>query len=63
MQQIAARLGELNPNATTVVICHHGMRSRQVARYLEKSGFTDVINLYGGIDAWSREIDPAIARY
>jgi rhodanese-related sulfurtransferase len=63
MQQIAARLGEFNPHATTVVICHHGMRSRQVAHYLEKNGFADVINLRGGIDAWSREIDPAIARY
>ncbi|MDX9768396.1 MAG: rhodanese-like domain-containing protein [Ectothiorhodospiraceae bacterium] len=46
-----------------VVICHHGVRSRQVAHYLEMNGFTDVINLSGGIDAWAREVDPSMPLY
>ncbi len=46
-----------------VVICHHGARSLQVAHYLESVGFERVINLEGGIDAWSLEVDPATPRY
>jgi rhodanese-related sulfurtransferase len=46
-----------------VVVCHHGMRSYQVAMYLERAGFPRVYNLQGGIDAWAREIDPAMPRY
>lgn len=63
MGQIPSRRGELDPNARIVVICHHGMRSEQVARFLEQAGFTDVANLEGGIDAWAREIDPEITLY
>jgi rhodanese-related sulfurtransferase len=63
MGEVPARLGELDPARTTVVFCHHGGRSAQVAMYLERNGFTDVINLAGGIDAWSQVIDPAVPRY
>lgn len=63
MGQIMARVSELNKNAETVVICHHGIRSWQVAKYLEREGFSDVINLTGGIDAWAKEIDPAMSIY
>jgi rhodanese-related sulfurtransferase len=63
MGQIPSRMGELDPNANIVVICHHGIRSREIAQLLEQAGFTDVANLQGGIDAWAREIDPEMALY
>ncbi|PKL74260.1 MAG: rhodanese [Candidatus Melainabacteria bacterium HGW-Melainabacteria-1] len=43
--------------------CHHGGRSRAAAEYFIQQGFSQVRNLNGGIDAWSREIDPSLARY
>ena len=63
MGQIPARLYELDRSRQTVVICHHGIRSHQVARFLELQGFANVYNLSGGIDAWAREIDPEMAIY
>jgi len=63
MGQIAERLAELDKTAETVVVCHHGIRSWRVAKFLETEGFTNVINLTGGIDAWSKEIDPAVPLY
>jgi monothiol glutaredoxin len=43
--------------------CHHGTRSRAAAEHFLKQGFTTVYNLAGGIDAWSREVDPSVPRY
>jgi rhodanese-related sulfurtransferase len=63
MNQVPARLSELDPDATVVVMCHSGMRSHRVAEFLLGSGFTKVFNLRGGIDAWSTEIDPQVPRY
>jgi rhodanese-related sulfurtransferase len=63
MEQIAERVGELDPQAPTVVICRSGGRSMQVARFLAGRGFADVANLSGGILAWSRDIDPSIPQY
>lgn len=63
MGQIPVVHEELDPEREIVVICHHGIRSRQVAHYLEHVGFTRVINLEGGIDAWAREVDPNIRLY
>ena len=63
MQGLPQRVSELDPARPTVVLCHHGMRSYQVAVWLERNGFTDVANLSGGIDAWAREIDPGMAQY
>ncbi len=63
MNQIAARLSELDPSKETVIICRSGGRSMQVAHFLEQSNFTDVANLSGGILAWSRELDPSIPTY
>jgi rhodanese-related sulfurtransferase len=63
MQTIPDRLKELNPDASYVVLCHHGMRSRMVGDFLESRGFTQIANLRGGIDAWSTEIDASIPRY
>lgn len=63
MSQLAARLPELDPQRETVVICHHGIRSRHVGMQLEHIGFTHIINLAGGVDAWAREVDPEMAVY
>lgn len=63
MNQVPTRLGELDAARDVVVICHHGMRSLQVAHYLESHGFGRVINLDGGIDAWAVQLDPDMPRY
>jgi rhodanese-related sulfurtransferase len=63
MQSLPQRVQELDPNRPTVVLCHHGVRSFQVALWLQRQGFTDVANLSGGIDAWARQIDPSMAVY
>ena len=61
--QLPGRLQELDPELETVVICHHGVRSMQAAFFLQAQGFRNVINLAGGIDAWSREVDPSTPSY
>ena len=63
MRQIPAAIEDLDPAQEVIVICHHGIRSRHVAHYLESRGFTRVINLRGGIDAWARELDTLLATY
>lgn len=55
---------ELIPKeAKGVVLCHHGMRSMYVLKHLQAHGFSNLLNVAGGIDAWSREVDDAIPRY
>jgi rhodanese-related sulfurtransferase len=63
LSQLPARLNELDPARPTVVVCHHGVRSLRAAAFLEHCGFEDVVNLSGGIDAWARTVDPAMAVY
>lgn len=63
MRQIPAAAQSLETDREIVVICHHGVRSRQVAMFLESRGFRRVINLQGGIDAWARELDPSMPTY
>jgi rhodanese-related sulfurtransferase len=63
MGDIPSRLTELDPDRETVVVCHHGVRSAQVAMYLARQGFERVLNLTGGIDAWSEDADPTTPRY
>jgi rhodanese-related sulfurtransferase len=63
MQTVPARQEELDPDAAIVCICHHGMRSAQVAAFLERNGFTNVSNLTGGVHAWAQQVDPAMPVY
>lgn len=63
MRAIPARYPELPKDTEIVLMCHHGIRSQQVAYYLERMGFTKLNNLAGGIDAWAREIDPKMPTY
>jgi rhodanese-related sulfurtransferase len=54
---------ELDPDQPIVVFCHHGMRSLSVTMWLRREGFEHAQSLAGGIDGYSRTIDPAIPRY
>lgn len=54
---------ELDPDSSIVVLCHHGVRSLSVTMWLRNQGFEEVQSLAGGIDAWSRTVDPAVPRY
>jgi rhodanese-related sulfurtransferase len=63
LNQIPQRLREIDMEQEVVLICHHGMRSMQAANFLAQVGFRNISNLVGGIDAWSIEVDSAVARY
>lgn len=63
MNEVPARLGELDPDREIVVICHHGIRSANVAAYLLGQNFAKVSNLSGGIDAWAVQVEPGMPRY
>jgi len=63
MQTIADNLEQLDKTKTLVIICHHGVRSQQVAAFLDYQGFEQVMNLTGGIDAWSCECNTSMVRY
>jgi rhodanese-related sulfurtransferase len=61
--ELEERLAELPREGILVVHCHSGVRSEQGTRLLQQAGFANVFNLDGGIEAWSREIDPTVPRY
>ena len=65
MGEIKSRLSDLEEYAEEqiVVMCHHGARSMQVTAFLRQNDFENVTSMAGGIDLWSRDIDPAVPRY
>jgi rhodanese-related sulfurtransferase len=66
MGEVAARLDEIRQAARggpVVVYCHHGVRSMAVARWLAARGLGPIVNLKGGVDAWSIDVDPGVPRY
>ena len=63
MNEIPARLAELDASQRIACLCHHGARSQRVAMFLEQNGFPDIANVSGGIDAWSARHDPSVPRY
>ena len=63
MNTIAGRLDELPRDTPIACLCHHGMRSQQVAAFLVHHGFETVANIAGGIDAWSVQVDTQVPRY
>jgi rhodanese-related sulfurtransferase len=63
MGEIPERHGALPKDKPLVVFCHHGMRSMNVVKYLEAKGFSNAINLAGGIHAWAVELDPEMRHY
>ena len=66
MQTIPTELQKLEQLAdenTLLVLCHHGVRSLQVVAWLRGQGVENCYSITGGIDRWSRELDPSIPRY
>ena len=76
MSTLASRIAEIealqeaagdgaadDPPRSIVCICHHGARSMQVAAFLEHHGLANIINMTGGIHAWSQQVDPAVPIY
>lgn len=63
MSELSVRVTELDPDRPTVCLCHHGIRSANVALALEQMDFTELYNLAGGIDRWARDIDAQMPRY
>ena len=61
--ELMTRHAELDPSRAVLVVCHHGIRSWHASRLLENLGFTSVINLAGGVEAWACEVEPTMARY
>lgn len=65
MGELPGRIAELESarEKNVVVHCHHGGRSLRVANWLRSQGFAQAQSMAGGIDAWSQQIDPSVARY
>ncbi len=63
MSTIPAEHQSLDFDRETIVICHHGIRSRSVGRYLEHAGFSNIINLSGGVNEWAKTVDNQMATY
>ena len=65
MSELSLRIEELQPHREReiIVLCHLGMRSRDVTHWLREQGFKKVKSMTGGIDQWSQQIDPSVPRY
>ena len=63
LRTLPQRIAELDRGREIVLMCHHGQRSQRALELLRQAGFARLKNLRGGIDAWSREVDPAVPRY
>ncbi len=63
LNSLPERMAELDSSREIVLHCHHGVRSQRALEFLKRSGFQKLKNLRGGIDAWSREVDPSVPRY
>jgi rhodanese-related sulfurtransferase len=63
MNTIPGRLAELDTEKPIVCICHHGVRSMQVALFLEQHNFTQISNLTGGVNAWAEQVDVTMPTY
>jgi adenylyltransferase/sulfurtransferase len=61
--EVPQRLAEIDRDREVIVQCHRGVRSQRVAEFLKQSGYPRVVNLAGGIHAWSDEIDPKVQKY
>lgn len=61
--EIPVRYAEVPRDGEVIVHCKMGGRSRQAVDFLKTKGYTNVKNLAGGIDAWSRQVDPSVPTY
>ena len=63
MGELMHEINNLDRDRETVMICHHGIRSRQMGYYMEQMGFTRIINLDGGVEQWAEDVDSTMKRY
>ncbi len=63
LSNFMSRINELNKDDDLIFYCHKGVRSTNVCNYLANQGFRNLINLKGGIDAWSDEVDQSVPKY
>jgi rhodanese-related sulfurtransferase len=63
MADVPTRVQELDPDEHIIVVCHHGVRSLNVTNWLRQQGFENVQSMRGGIDRWSRTVDPKVPVY
>jgi rhodanese-related sulfurtransferase len=63
MRKVPEIVETMDPHQEIIVVCHHGIRSRQVVLFLEHHGFSNVVNLKGGLDAWARHTDTSLPTY
>jgi|SRR5579859_1314162 len=62
MNEIIDRIDEVPKDVPVAIVCHMGARSAAVAQYLDSLGYK-TLNVVGGIDRWSSEVDPSVPRY
>lgn len=63
LASVPSAAGDLPRDVPLVMVCHHGMRSMQAVAWLRRNGIENAVNLAGGIDAWAKQIEPAMAVY
>ncbi len=63
MAELPSHLDELDREKEIIMICHHGIRSRQMGYYMEQAGFKNIVNLEGGVEDWARDVDNSMRRY
>jgi rhodanese-related sulfurtransferase len=61
--EVTRRAAEIPRDRPVAVMCHHGGRSAQATGWLRSQGYANAMNVAGGIDAWSRHVDPSVPRY
>jgi len=63
ISEIQNKMHDYNEEQVIIFVCHHGVRSRMVGVYFEQNGYTNIINLRGGIDSWAKTVDNEMATY
>lgn len=63
LSEFEERYTELPSDRDLLIYCHHGIRSLDAVRYLREQGYTRAWSIAGGIDRWSRLLDPDLPRY
>jgi adenylyltransferase/sulfurtransferase len=63
MSKFVKMLDLLNKEDYLIFYCHHGTRSASICSFLKSKGFNNIINLKGGINAWSSQVDPSLPKY
>jgi len=63
MGELPSKMDTLDPQQDIIMICHHGIRSRQMGYYMEQAGFKHITNLDGGVEQWAEDVDTTMQRY